>query len=94
MLIKCAICGERDVSEFSYLGDAGKVRPDAYNKNPETDLSIWHDYVFARENPRGLHEEHWQHSGGCRAILRVKRNVTSHEIFEVSLVGPHGGGAS
>jgi heterotetrameric sarcosine oxidase delta subunit len=35
-------------------------------------------------NPAGDHNEIWQHSGGCRAHLRVVRNTLTHEISSVT----------
>ena len=84
MIIKCPICGPREAGEFSYIGDATVKRPDPEN----TDLQTWSDYVFERENPRGSHEEHWQHTAGCRAIIKVARNTVTHDISEVTLEGP------
>ena len=79
MRINCPHCGLRDVAEFSYAGDANRVRPDPSSTNTEA----WHDYVFNRINTRGLHREFWQHYHGCRAHLIVERDVVSHEIFSV-----------
>jgi methylglutamate dehydrogenase subunit B len=81
MRIPCPFCGPRDVVEFSYLGDAGRTRPDPAS----TDQAAWDDYVYNRTNPRGMHREFWQHNHGCRAHLVVERNVTTHEIVSASL---------
>ncbi|TIV08741.1 MAG: sarcosine oxidase subunit delta, partial [Mesorhizobium sp.] len=35
-------------------------------------------------NPAGDHNEIWQHSGGCRAHLRVVRNTITHEILSTA----------
>lgn len=86
MRIHCPNCGLRDHSEFGYLGDATKVRP----AHEEADPVIWNEYVFQRSNPRGEHSEHWQHSAGCRAILKVERNSVSHKISSVTLEGSWG----
>ena len=45
------------------------------------------DYVYFRDNPAGLHKEHWHHSAGCHAWLTVTRNITTHEIVAVEFVG-------
>ncbi len=81
MRIECPCCGLRDHHEFDYGGDALRTRP----AHDETDLDCWSDYVFLRSNPRGLHGEFWQHTGGCRQWLRVERNTLSHEIQSVRL---------
>ena len=80
MLIPCPHCGPRDLSEFTYQGDATRKRPDPTS----TDTRAWNDYVYARPNPAGPHREYWQHSGGCRAHLVVTRDTLTHEIHDVA----------
>jgi sarcosine oxidase subunit delta len=79
--IKCPVCGVRDETEFSYGGDASVSRPHI----EDTDVSHWVDYVFMRENPRGLHKEYWHHLVGCRQWLVVSRNTLTHEIGQTIL---------
>ncbi|MBT5185905.1 MAG: sarcosine oxidase subunit delta [Kordiimonadaceae bacterium] len=84
MIIKCPHCGPREASEYTYIGDATTKRPD----HNDTDMDKWNDYVFLRENPRGAHAEHWQHTSGCRSFVKVLRDTVTHEISGVSLEGP------
>lgn len=44
------------------------------------DEKAFFDYVYLRDNPRGWHDELWQHTAGCRRFLKVRRHVTTHEI--------------
>ncbi len=81
MRIECPCCGQRDHHEFAYGGDALRKRP----AHDDSDLDRWADYVFLRKNPRGLHSEFWQHTGGCRQWLQVERDTLSHEILSVRL---------
>ena len=84
--ITCPFCGERDHTEFHYGGDATVAFPGLENTDPEA----WMDYVFNRDNPKGPHQELWQHAQGCRSWLRVTRNTVSHEITDVAYVRtPH-----
>lgn len=87
MLIPCPCCGPRDVSEFSYGGDAEPSRPAPDNEDP----AAWYDYVFSRSNPMGPHEEVWQHVHGCRLFLKVKRDTLTHKIEGAALIGPWAG---
>ena len=80
MLITCPYCGPRDLAEFSYQGDANRVRPDPAS----TDQAAWNAYVFERLNPAGPHREYWQHAGGCRSHLLVVRDTTTHEVLETA----------
>jgi methylglutamate dehydrogenase subunit B len=82
MRITCPHCGERDAQEFAYLGDATLVRPGTSVDQPIDDavLDLWHDYVYLRDNPAGLHKEYWYHQAGCRQWLVVTRDVRTHAI--------------
>jgi sarcosine oxidase subunit delta len=82
MRIGCPFCGDRDSSEFAYLGDAKNSRPDPH----EPDASArTYAAVYLRDNPAGPHEELWYHAFGCRSWLRVTRNTRTHEILCVGL---------
>ncbi|WP_108816639.1 sarcosine oxidase subunit delta [Loktanella sp. Alg231-35] len=79
--LNCPVCGLRDETEFTYLGDATARRP----KMDETDPKPWVDFVFFRDNPRGSHKEYWHHVLGCRQWLIVERDTVSHDISSSSL---------
>lgn len=73
--IPCPYCGLRDHSEFSYGGDAGVQYPPLDAPQAE-----WVNAVYMRDNPRGAHQELWQHLNGCRMWLVVERDTMTHEI--------------
>jgi methylglutamate dehydrogenase subunit B len=79
MRIACPHCGLRDLIEFTYQGDATRLRPNS----DSTDQAAWNSYVYERPNPSGWHKEYWLHHGGCRAHLIVERNTQTHEIRSV-----------
>jgi methylglutamate dehydrogenase subunit B len=74
MLIACPHCGTRPVEEFTFLGDAKLQRPTS------ADMDEWHDYVYLRDNPKGIYDEYVHHSGGCRSWLVVSRNTLTHDV--------------
>ncbi len=78
MRIRCPWCGDRDHDEFAYGGDAKMVRPPEPGALSDID---WHAYVYSRANPRGPHEELWQHLAGCRAWLKVRRDTVTHQVL-------------
>jgi sarcosine oxidase subunit delta len=78
MRIPCPFCGERDLSEFAYLGDAKAERPDPAALNARR---LFVDSIYQRDNPAGPHDELWYHASGCRTWLRVTRNTLTHEIL-------------
>lgn len=79
MRIPCPFCGERDVAEFSYLGDAAYRRPGPETTNIEY---AFYEAVYLRDNLAGQHVELWYHASGCRSWLRVWRNTVTHEILK------------
>jgi len=81
MRLNCPHCGERSIEEFVQLGAAGLRRP-----GPEAELRAWVDYVYLRDNPAGAHEELFQHTGGCRAMLAVRRDTRTHSVMAVQAV--------
>jgi sarcosine oxidase subunit delta len=88
MRLHCPYCGERDVSEFSYRGDATLTRPDASAADA---MDAFTAYVYLRDNPAGPHREHWYHGAGCHSWLVVERDTRTHEILATSFA--HKGGA-
>ncbi len=88
MRIDCPFCGERDYSEFAYLGDVDCPRP---APGAEDALQRFIDAVYLRENPAGAHRELWYHEFGCRSWVRVTRDTRTHEILEVRLAGEDAG---
>ena len=75
MQIECPWCGRRDETEFSYGGEAHIQRPD-----PGAQGARWSDYLFFRENTRGVHAERWRHSRGCGQWFNAVRNTTTHQF--------------
>ena len=80
-LIACPHCGPRPREEFSVRG-AALTRP-----APEASRADWFGYVYLRDNPRGLLDEHWRHGAGCGRWLIVTRNTLTHEVVAVRDVG-------
>ena len=78
MQIPCIHCGPRDESEFSCGGTSHMVRPGL-----EQSDSTWGDYLFFRDNPKGLHLERWRHTYGCGRWFNVARHTVTHEIVSV-----------
>ncbi len=89
-LISCPHCGTRPKEEFTIKGDANLSRP-----VPHAAAEGWYDYVYLRDNPKGLHKEYWHHSSGCRRWLIVERDTVTHKVHGVSdaALAKLGGGA-
>jgi sarcosine oxidase subunit delta len=50
---------------------------------PPIDVSDegWAEYLFFRENPKGMHRERWRHSFGCGQWFNVARDTVTHEVI-------------
>ena len=75
--IRCPWCGLRDETEFSYGGQAHIAYPaDPHALSDEQ----WAQYLFMRDNPKGMFLERWVHSQGCRRWFNAQRDTVTHEI--------------
>tara|TARA_B100001093_G_scaffold325889_1_gene310912 strand:- start:134 stop:541 length:408 start_codon:yes stop_codon:yes gene_type:complete len=84
LIINCPHCGPREESEFACGGEAHIARPLAENSISDAEFA---DYLFLRDNPKGLFLERWRHSAGCRRWFNIARDTVSHEIIEVYPMG-------
>ncbi|MDL2352093.1 MAG: sarcosine oxidase subunit delta [Pseudomonadota bacterium] len=82
LLITCPHCGPRAQAEFVYERTVDSVVP------PDADPALAMELLFTRANPRGLDEEIWRHTYGCRAWLVMTRHRATHAIQDVRAVGP------
>ena len=84
LIITCPHCGPRDEIEFACGGEAHIERPLAENKISDAEFA---NYLFIRDNPKGVFLERWRHSAGCRKWFNLARDTVTHEIIEVYLMG-------
>ena len=82
MLIPCPHCGPRAQAEFVYERTLDSI------VMPGSDSAQSMHSLYTRNNPRGLDDELWRHSFGCRAWLVMKRHRVTHDIVEVRAIGP------
>jgi sarcosine oxidase subunit delta len=82
MLIACPHCGPRAQSEFIYERTVDSVVP----LNAPVDEAM--AKLFTRNNPRGVDDEIWRHTYGCRAWMVLTRHRVTNEISECRAVGP------
>lgn len=78
LIVNCPWCGDRDVTEFAYGGEAHIARP--LDPDSLTDEQ-WGDYVFFRKNTKGIHYERWMHAHGCRRWFNAVRDTVTDEFF-------------
>ena len=78
MLLRCPWCGERDENEFVCAGTTHITRPGL-----AADDATWGEYLFFRDNPKGLHLERWRHAFGCGCWFNIARHTVTHEVLAV-----------
>ena len=83
--IHCPWCGLRDETEFRYGGEARVIRPERPEAASDRE---WSDYLFYRDNLRGLHEERWLHVYGCRQWFTARRDTLDHQWSDPETEGP------
>lgn len=83
-IIECPYCGPRDQSEFSYGGQAHISRP---TNGEELSDQEWAEFVFIRDNPKGLFAERWVHSAGCRKFFNCLRDTATDKIYAIYKMG-------
>ncbi len=82
MQITCPHCGPRAQTEFIYERTVDSVVP--LDAAPVEAMRT----LFTRANPRGVDEEIWRHTYGCRAWMVITRHRVTNEISNVRSVGP------
>jgi sarcosine oxidase subunit delta len=78
MQLTCPCCGARDESEFLCAGTSHIARPGLAASDQE-----WGEYLFFRDNPKGVHRERWRHAYGCGLWFNVARDTVTHAILAV-----------
>ncbi|WP_306007097.1 sarcosine oxidase subunit delta [Aquicoccus porphyridii] len=77
LILECPCCGVKgEETEFHGGGEAHIRR-----FGPGSSDEAFHDYLFAKENPRGVHFERWRHVNGCGKWFHVARCTQTLEVF-------------
>lgn len=77
LILHCPYCGaQADETELSPGGEAHLTR-----FGPGSDDDAFHDYLFARQNPKGVHFERWRHAYGCGKWFHAARDTVTLEVF-------------
>ncbi|MEM9478001.1 MAG: sarcosine oxidase subunit delta [Pseudomonadota bacterium] len=77
LILRCPYCGvDVDETELVPGGEAHLKR-----FGPGSDDDSFRDYLFQRENPRGVHFERWRHAAGCGKWFHAARCTQTLEVF-------------
>jgi sarcosine oxidase subunit delta len=84
LLIKCPHCGERPELEFVHGGEAHVARPPV-----PADVSDqeWADFLYFRDNTKGVHAERWRHAHGCGRFFNALRDTTTDHFIATYKAG-------
>lgn len=78
--LSCPICGlEADETEFHAGGEAHLTRPASAQPENISDEEF-RDYLFQRQNPRGISHELWQCTRGCGKWFHAARDTVTMEF--------------
>ena len=84
LLIECPYCGARPEIEFVYGGQAHIARP-----RPGAAVSDqqWADFLYRRDNEKGVHAERWRHTHGCGRFFNALRDTTTDRFLATYRMG-------
>jgi len=77
LILHCPYCDtDCDETELAPGGEAHAKR-----FGPGSSDDDFHDYLFSKENPRGVHLERWRHANGCGKWFHAARDTVTLEVF-------------
>ena len=77
LYLACPYCGvDAEETELHPGGEAHLTR-----RSVGADDEAFADYLFQRENPRGVHFERWRHAHGCGKWFHAARCTATLEVF-------------
>lgn len=80
LLITCPVCGQQaDETEFQPGGEAHLTRPASTAPEAVSDAAQ-RDYLYVRDNPRGIAHELWLCARGCGKWFHAARDTRTLEF--------------
>ena len=77
LILTCPYCGiTADETELAPGGEAHLKR-----FGPGSSDADFEEYLFMRDNPRGVHFERWRHAYGCGKWFLAARDTMTLEVF-------------
>ncbi|MCR8825731.1 sarcosine oxidase subunit delta [Pseudosulfitobacter koreensis] len=77
LILTCPCCGVTgEETEFHAGGEAHLKR-----FGPGSSEDQFEEYLFMRENPKGVHFERWRHVNGCGKWFHAARNTMTLEVY-------------
>jgi sarcosine oxidase subunit delta len=77
LILHCPYCGvDADETELAPGGEAHLKR-----FGPGSSDQDFEDYLFQRQNAKGVHFERWRHASGCGKWFHAARCTVTLEVF-------------
>ena len=77
LILTCPHCGvDACETELAAGGEAHLTR-----RGPGASDDELRDYLFTKENPKGVHFERWRHAYGCGKWFHAARCTVTMEVF-------------
>lgn len=73
----CPFCGPRNETEFHFMAEAGKVRPDTTQAINDAQ---WAAYLHSQRNEKGTVREVWMHLP-CQELFIMERDSVTMEVL-------------
>ena len=77
LILTCPYCGVHAEETELHAGGEAHIK----RFGPEASDEDFEDYLFRRENPKGVHFERWRHANGCGKWFHAARCSNSLEVF-------------
>ena len=90
LLIDCPYCGLRPELEFTHGGQAHVARPADPSATGDAE---WTEYLYLRNNTRGVYAERWRHARGCGRFFNALRDTTTDQFVATYRSGERPPGA-
>lgn len=76
----CPFCGKREETEFHFVVEAGKPRPEPAN---DVGDDQWAAYLHMGKSPKGKAQEIWLHTT-CGLYFLMTRDTVTREVTDVA----------
>ena len=76
-IFTCPFCGPRNETEFHFVAEAGKTRPD---KTADISDADWATYLHAQRNEKGPVREVWMHTT-CSEMFIMERDSVTMDVL-------------
>ena len=77
LILTCPCCGQ--IGEETEFHAGGEAHLERFGTGSSDD--DFQEYLFMRENPKGVHFERWRHVYGCGKWFHAARCTTTLEVF-------------